>query len=535
MYFHQAIAQALRDEQVDHMFGLVGDANLFLTDSFVRAGGTYTAVTHESASLLAAAAYARVTGRVGVATVTHGPAVSNLVTSLVETVRSRTPVVVVAGDTPHSDRDGLQNIDQRDIARTAGAGFELVRSPETMPTDVRTAFRRARVERRPILLDVPVDLQWQETEYAALPPAAPPSRSIVPTDDHLDDALGIIASAHRPVVLAGLGARSAEGRESVLRFARRIGAPVVTTLKARDLFAGEPEHIGICGTLSDERTLGVLEQADCVVAFGAGLTRWTTAEGAVLKGARTVHVDRELEALGAFSPVDAPVHADAEAAVDAFIRLLDEAEIPSTGFVDRVPAPVESRFPETTPDGTLDIRHVLSRIDDSLPTSRHVTLDCGRFFFHAAPLLSCGPEGSYQHTIEFGSIGLGLGTALGTAAATTDGVPSVLVCGDGGLMLSGLAELTTAVRHGLDLVVVVLNDAAYGAEHIQLTDRGMDPAISEFDWPELAAVATALGLDGYAVRDEMDLVRALDGIKQRQRPVLVNVHLTPYGITSGSH
>ena len=535
MYFHEAIAQALRDEQVDHMFGLVGDANLFLTDSFIRAGGGYTAVTHESAALLAAAAYARVAGRVGVATVTHGPAVSNLLTALIETVRSRTPVVVVAGDTPNADRDGLQNTDQRNIARTAGAGFEAVRSLETMATDVRTAFRRARLERRPILLDVPVDLQWHETTHEAASRRPVVEQTVVPTDDQLDEALGIIASAKRPVVLAGLGVRSPEGRDAVLRFARRIGAAVATTLKARDLFAGEPEDIGVCGTLSDERALAVLEQGDCLVSFGAGLTRWTTAEGAVLKGARTVQVDHDLEALGAFSSVDAPVHADALAAVDTFIRLLDDAEVQPTGFADRLPARTAHAFPATTPDGTLDIRHVLTRLDTGLPADRHVTLDCGRFFFHAAPLLGSGANGSYQHTIEFGSIGLGLGTALGAAAASADGVPSVLVCGDGGLMLSGLAELTTAVRHALDLVVVVLNDAAYGAEHIQLTNRGMDPSISEFDWPELADVATALGLDGYAVRDEADLDRALAGVARRDRPVLVNVHLAPHGITSGSH
>jgi thiamine pyrophosphate-dependent acetolactate synthase large subunit-like protein len=102
-------------------------------------------------------------------------------------------------------------------------------------------------------------------------------------------------------------------------------------------------------------------------------------------------------------------------------------------------------------------------------------------------------------------------------------------------MLSGLAELTTAVRHDLDLVVVVLNDAAYGAEHIQMVDRGMDPSISQFDWPELADVARSLGLDGHAVRTEAELDAAIEAIANRSRPVLVNVHLSPIGIPSGPH
>lgn len=533
MYFHQAIAQALRDEQVEQMFGLVGDANLFWTDSFVRLGGRYVAVTNESAAVLAAASSARIRREVGVATVTHGPAVTNILTALIEVVRSRTPVVIVAGDTPLTDRDGLQNTDQRNLARTAGAGFELVRSLETMPHDVQTAFRRARLERRPILLDIPVDLQWAETTHVAAPARPVVTQAMAPSGDQLDDALGVIASAKRPIVLAGSGVRTPEGRATMLRFARRIGAPVATTLKARDLFLGEPENIGICGTLSDERTTAVFDQSDCVIAFGAGLTRWTTAEGAMLSGKRTVHVDRDAEALGAFSAVDVAVHADALSAVDTFIRLLDEAAVEATDFAARVPAPQGHTYPTTTPSGTLDIRRVLQRLDTGLPADRHVTLDCGRFFFHAAPLLGTGASGSYQHTVEFGSIGLGLGTALG-AAASSD-LPSVLVCGDGGLMLSGLAELTTAVRHDLDLVVVVLNDAAYGAEHIQMVNRGMDPSISQFDWPELAEVARSLGLDGYAIHTDAELDAAIKAIADRSRPVLLNVHLSPIGIPSGPH
>ncbi len=535
MYFHQAIAQAVRDHDVEVMFGLVGDANLFLTDSFVRAGGRYVSVTHESAAVLAAAGYSRVADRVGVATVTHGPAVTNIVTALVETVRARTPMVVIAGDTAATDRDGLQNIDQRNIARTAGAGFEQVRSLETMAIDTSTAFRRARSELRPILLNVPVDLTWQEMEYEAVPSCAVTGRAAVETDESLDDALGIIATAHRPVVLAGLGARDPEARASILRFARRIGAPVATTLKARDLFAGEPEDLGICGTLSDERTLSVLEQADCVVAFGAALTRWTTADGALLRGKRTVHVDIDPARLNEHSAVAAPVVGDAAATAAAFIRLLDAADVEPTGFSRRLPpATAPHQYPETTRDGSLDLGHVLTRLDACLPTDRIVTLDCGRFFFHAAPLVRCGAGGRYLHTIEFGSIGLGLGTALGAAAAP-GGLPSVLICGDGGLMLSGLAELTTAVRSDLRLIVVVLNDFAYGAEHIQLVDRGMDPGISEFAWPELADVATALGVTGHRIGDPAELETALADLPGRGGPVLLNVHLSPHGIASGPH
>ncbi|WP_229052118.1 thiamine pyrophosphate-binding protein [Aeromicrobium sp. Leaf350] len=535
MHVHEAIAHALADEGTDTIFGLMGDANLFLSDSYARKHGRFIAVAHEAAAVLGASGYARASGRVGVATVTHGPAVTNIVTPLVEAVRSRTPIVVVAGDTPFTDRDGLQNIDQRAVTGPSGAGFEQLRSVATLSTDVHRAFRRARTERRPIILNVPIDLQWQETDYvpaARLEVVEQPAR---PSEDSLDAALGVIASARRPVVLAGIGVRRSGARDAVLRLARRIGAPVATTLKGRGLYADEPENLGIFGTLSDERTTAVLDQADCVIVFGAALTKWTTAEGALLDGRRVVHVDRDPAALNEHIAVDVPVVGDAATVADEIVRQLDEAEIEATTFADRVPAPVPVEpGPVLTSSGTLQLHHVLHRLDADLPARRHITLDCGRYFFHAAPLVDTGRDGYYLHTVEFGSIGLGMGTALGVAAVDPE-ASSVLICGDGGFMLGGLTEFNTAVRHGLDVVVVILNDAAYGAEHIQFVDRGMDPSMSEFDWPELAHVATALGGTGFAVRTDEDLTAALVGIEERTGPVLVNIHLDPNGITSAPH
>ncbi|GAA1746394.1 thiamine pyrophosphate-binding protein [Aeromicrobium alkaliterrae] len=532
MYVHQAIARALADEGVDTVFGLMGDANLFLSDSYARGHGRFIAVAHEAGAVLAASGYSRASGRVGVATVTHGPAVTNIVTPLVEAVRSRTPIVVVAGDTPFTDRDGLQNIDQRSVTGPSGAGFEQLRSAATLTTDVHRAFRRARTERRPIILNVPIDLQWQEVDYvpaARLDVVAQPGR---PGEEALDAALGVIASARRPVVLAGVGVRRSGARDAVLALARRIGAPVATTLKARGLYADEPENLGIFGTLSDERTTGVLDQADCVVVLGAALTKWTTAEGALLDGRRVVHVDSDATALNEHVAVDVPVVGDAATLAEEIVRMLDEAEIEPTGFADRLPPVAEVvPGPVLTSTGTLQLHHVLRRLDAELPDPRHITLDCGRYFFHAAPLVDTGRDGYYLHTVEFGSIGLGMGTAIGVAAVDP-GSASVLICGDGGFMLGGLTEFNTAVRHELDVVVVILNDGAYGAEHIQFVDRGMDPSMSEFSWPELADVATALGGTGFAVHTDADLTAALVGIEERTGPVLVNIHLDPNGITS---
>ncbi|MFF0445446.1 thiamine pyrophosphate-dependent enzyme [Streptomyces sp. NPDC004609] len=148
--------------------------------------------------------------------------------------------------------------------------------------------------------------------------------------------------------------------------------------------------------------------------------------------------------------------------------------------------------------------------------------------------LRCPGPSSYVHTLNFGSLGLGMGSAVGAACAAPER-PTLLVTGDGGFMMGGLTEFTTAVRHGLDLVVVVLDDGAYGAEHIQFRGKDMDPAISTFDWPDLGPVATALGGRGLTVRDTAGLDRALAALPGRDRPVLIDVKLDPDRVPGVRH
>jgi thiamine pyrophosphate-dependent acetolactate synthase large subunit-like protein len=146
--------------------------------------------------------------------------------------------------------------------------------------------------------------------------------------------------------------------------------------------------------------------------------------------------------------------------------------------------------------------------------------------YEAWRMLSVREPGHFLPTVHFGSIGLGLATAIGARYGAA-GRPVVLVTGDGGFMLGGLAEFSTAARLGVDLVVVVLNDGGYGAEHIQFRTRGMDPALSLFAWPDLAAVAKALGGVGVGVRRLADLDDAAAAVASRERPVLLDVHVDP--------
>src|ERR1700685_1218325 len=164
MKFYQALARALHDASVSTMFGVMGDGNLFMVDSWVRdGGGTYISAANEGGAVLMAQGFASASGRLGAATVTHG-AVSNAVTALANCARGRLPVLVVAGDTPMADKHATQNLPHRELVLPTGAGFEQVGSAESVAEAVSEAVRRALTERRPILLNVPSEFMWLDVE-----------------------------------------------------------------------------------------------------------------------------------------------------------------------------------------------------------------------------------------------------------------------------------------------------------------------------------------------------------------------------------
>lgn len=528
-YTYQSIAQAVLDQGIDTMFGLMGDANLFIVDHYVRAGkATFVPVSYEGSAVLMALAYSHVSGRMGVATVTHGPALTNCVTALTEGARGHIPMVLLAGDTPVMNPQNLQNIDQRELVKVTGAGFEQLRAPETAAHDVAHAFYRARVEKRPIVLNMPADFMWQEVTHEKKVFKAFGAPAYVPEGDDLDAAVGMIASARRPVILAGGGA--VDARDRIIRLADRLEAPLATTLKAKGLFNGHPYNMDIFGTLSTPAAYDVIAKADCIVCFGASLHHFTTDRGALMKGKRVIQVNDTVEEVSKNFHADAALVADAGLTADNFVYWLDEAEIPASGFTKELDMAALTAHPGGNPDdareGYVNYVHALERLEEVLPKNRILTTDGGRFMTEVWCRISAPDPRSFLVTANFGSIGLGLQEAIGAGFAAPDR-PVVLFTGDGGFMMGGINEFNTAVRMKQDLIVIVANDSAYGAEHIQFLDRKMDPGLAMFDWPSFADVASALGGKGLTVTSAAELEEAVAAIETRDKPLLIELRLDP--------
>src|SRR3954454_15935448 len=318
VFASQAIGQTLHRLGGDVVFGLMGSGNLAVTNAIVAAGGRFVSARHETGALCMADGYARVSGRLGVASVHQGPGLTNAITGLTEAAKSRTPLVLLAADTPAAQLRSNFRIDQDALVEAVGAVAERVHGPATAIADTERAARRAFVERRAVVLNLPLDVQAAETENAA-PPLAPALAPVKPSD--LRPVIDALATAQRPALIAGRGAVLSGAGPALRRLGERTGAILATSAVGNGLFAGDPFAVGISGGFASPTAQRLIAESDLVIAFGAALNMWTTKHGALVRG-DVAQVDRDAEAIGAHRPVQIGVHGDARATAEPLVAEL---------------------------------------------------------------------------------------------------------------------------------------------------------------------------------------------------------------------
>ncbi|WBB71353.1 thiamine pyrophosphate-binding protein [Micromonospora sp. WMMD1128] len=532
MKVFEAIADAVVAHGVDTVFGLLGDANMFLVADLVqRHGVRFVAARNENAAVMMADGYARSTGRCAVATVTQGPGLAVAGAALTIARQARTPLVLIAGDTPPGDPLHVQHFDQQPYALATAGTFVPVAAAPTAVRDVGLAFRAARERPGPVVLNVPIDLADAPAPPGPVlaPPVAPRApRPLVPDPADVEALARRLRSAHRPVLLAGRGAEPSAA--AIRELADRSGALLATTLMAAGLFTGHPYDLGVAGGLSRPLTRRTLAGADLVVTFGAGLNRWTADHGALFPDAVVVGVDVDPAAIGARWPVAAGVVGDAGETARAMSAALTPVARPEWRSPD-----LAAELAVADPFAGLDIGSRPGRIDprefiricaERLPRERTTVVGVGHFGGWPNLLLdSAATDRSFLAPWEFGSIGVGLPFAVGAAVGRPDR-PVVAFEGDGSL-LTGLGELDTLARVGAPVLLVLLDDAAYGAEVRKLAPRGVDPALARFPARDLAAVARALGLPAWTVTDPAGARAAFDEVLPLAGPAVLHVRIRP--------
>jgi thiamine pyrophosphate-dependent acetolactate synthase large subunit-like protein len=503
---YEILARSFRHEGVGTCFALLGDANMNWATRLAEDGCRMIYVRHEHCAVAAAMAFARKSGDVGVATVTCGPGLTQLMTALPAAARAHLPLVIFAGEAPLRLGWYNQAIDQAPFVTATGAAYHSLHLPERMPVAVRDAFLQARRERRPVVIGVPFDLQdraWTgpealpEPSHQLLPRLSP----VPPHPDDIAHAASLVSQARRIVVMAGLGAVEAKAADTCRALAKQCDGLLATTLPARGLFHDDPFSIGIAGGFSSETARACFAEADLVIAVGCSLAHHNSDGGKLWPNAQILQIDLDPVAVSQ-GRVAAQAHlrADARLGTEALAAALPVRPLQwrTAALAEHIrTAPFDSASFDIEP-GLHDPREVVAALEATLPDDWELVNSSGHCSFYFAHM----PSRPYERFLtirEFGAIGNGISFAMGAAAACPDR-PVVMFDGDGSLLMH-VQELETYRRHNLNILIIVLNDGAYGSEIHKLRAEGMSDSGAVFGRTDLAAVARGFGLAGETVTD----------------------------------
>ncbi|MDQ0692191.1 thiamine pyrophosphate-binding protein [Arthrobacter sp. W4I7] len=504
------VAQVL-SSYVSDVFGVMGNGNVYFLDAAEKLGLRFSPVRHEGAAIAAADAYYRTSGRLAAGTTTYGPGYTNALTALAESVQAQIPVVLVTGDAPSSGARP-QDVDQAAIAAGLGAAtFTVTRDAAGSIT--RQAVEYALTRRTAVVIAIPYDLAALEAEDEELPaPLAPQV-----TDDggaDLGQVARLLAGARRPLILAGRGAHLAGAGPELRELADRLGALTAGTALALNLLQGEG-YLGVAGGFGTDTAAGLMGEADVVLVAGASLSPFTLRFGHLLGADSTViQIDTALQPT--HPRVDLFVSADAKSAAGHLLQLLD-----GEAAADAWRAEARKRLAEgpghhpgsdETPDGRLDPRSLATALDAVLPERRTVVQDGGHFLGWAPMYWNIPrPQDLVMVGTAYQAIGLGLASAVGAARALEDDHTLVLASGDGGFLM-GLSDLESLIGAASSAVVVIYNDAAYGAEIHQYGSQGLTEKPMLIPEVDFSGIARALGAESAIIRSLADLSALTDWI-----------------------
>jgi thiamine pyrophosphate-dependent acetolactate synthase large subunit-like protein len=532
---YQLLVDDLKALGVQQVFGLMSDDTAVFATALDSAGIRFYGARHENNAVAMAEGFSYATGQLGVAVIGRGPATANGLHASTYASRSGSKVLIISGDAavPSGGANGIgpdyKAFNATGVLAAAGIRTFLATSPETARGVLADAVNAAMQGGAAALL-LPVNVQLAETHAGgASPPAiAKPRPPQAPRPQAIEAAAALLRQSRKPIILAGLGAHRAGAKAEIELLADRIGALIATSARGKDMFRGHPANLGIVGSFSHSAARRMIAEADCVVVFGAGLNLLTMSFGHSLPKVPLVQIDTDRSHIGRWHPADVAVVGDAKLAAQALLEALPPGANAGHPFRSEEVLGFLRGFdiardfePANTPR-TIDPRSLGVALEKLLPANRSLVCDAGNFL-GIVPYLSVPDPGRFKLTSDFASIGLGFGTALGVAKARPDET-TVLVIGDGGFLMT-LGELETVVREDLPLVIVVMNDCAYGAELHFLKMRELPVAKSVFPDVDYAPIAEGFGFQAATIRTLDDLAKMAPLLAKPEGPVLLDCKL----------
>ena len=518
---------------VTHVFGIVGHSNLGLAEAIrvqeERGRLTYVGVRHEGAASFACSGYAKVSGRPAACLAIAGPGATNLITGLWDAKVDRAPILALTGQvgTQVLGPGAFQEIDLAS-AFEAVSSFNQTVLPDSDHAGLMTlALKNAVVNRDVANLIFPDEVQTLDAGEAG--PSGPEGRisltEVTPPEGDLGLAMYRLWHARRPVVIVGHGAR--EGIGDVMALAVKMGAPVLTTFKAKGLVPDDhPLAAGVLGRSGTPVASHFMDRADLLVVFGASFANHT----GIARNKPIVQVDFDRMALGKFHPVDSPVWGD----VGVTARLMTErlGEVPpacgdcTDELAVKRQAWREEKQHRAAQDRGAGIASaaLFEALTRCVPEDAVMPVDVGNNTYSFGRYFECARQ-TVIMSGYLGSIGFAFPAAMGAWAAAP-GRKVVSVSGDGGFG-QYMAEFTTAVKHGMDITHVLLSNGELGKISKEQRDGGWPVWQTSLVNPDFARYAGNCGGLGIRVEAREDLDDAFRSAIEHQGPALVEVVTDP--------
>ena len=502
---------ALEAEEVEYIFAVPGEENLDLLESLRTSSIELVLTRHEQGAGFMAATYGRLTGKAGVCLATLGPGATNLTTPAAYAALGAFPLIIITGQKPikTSKQAQFQIVDVVSLFTPLCKASTQIVNGNRIPSLVREGFRLAQEERPgAVLLELPEDIAEEETIEPVIPPHH--RRYAVAGDAALDEAAERIIAAERPLLLIGAGANRRRASKALRKFVSDTGFPFFDTQMGKGVVDEDNElYLGTAALSSGDYVHCAIEKADLIVNIGHDVVEkppFFMEPG----GQTVIHINYKAAEVDQVYFPQLEVIGDIAGSVERLGNRLDGKLQCDRSYYTVLHHEIASHISETSDDERFpmvpqrvvaDVRSVMARDDI-------VALDNGIYKIWFARNYIANEPGTILLDNALATMGAGLPSAM-MAAMLSPGRRVLAVCGDGGFMMNS-QELETAVRLGLNLVVLVLNDAAYGMIRWKQDQLGFPDYGLTFSNPDFVTYAQSYGATGHRVERSADLVAVLN-------------------------
>ena len=470
----QILLRALKEEDVDTIFGYPGGAVIDIYDELIKTDIRHILVRHEQGAVHAADGYARASGGVGVCLVTSGPGATNTVTGIASAYMDSIPVVVITGQVPTQliGNDAFQEVDIVGITRPCTKHNYLVTRIEDISRVIKEAFHIARSGRPgPVLVDLPKDLMSAVSNYK--PPKKVSLKSYQPTCHpnirQLQKLVKLAGESKKPMILAGGGVMLSKGSKELRRFAQKTQMPVASTLMGLGVFPTKNRlwlgMIGMHGTYRANMSSG---SCDLLIAIGVRFDdRVTGRTDAFAPNARIVHIDIDPTSIRKNVPVAIPVVGDCRITLGLLNDLLGKEKTAKTQ-IKKIREPWLKQIEEwksTKPlayeqHEVIKPQYVIEKLYELTEGKAIITTEVGQNQMWTAQYYHFDEPNHFITSGGLGCMGFGLPAAIGAQIACPEKTV-VDIAGDGSIQMN-IQEMATAVQYNLPVKVVILNNRYLG-------------------------------------------------------------------------